>query len=324
VLKIHELKIFSGNAHPELASEIATYLGEPMGKLTVKPFADGEIYVKIDESVRGCDIFVVQPTCKSVNHNLVELAIMIDAFRRASAGRITAVIPYYGYARQDRKAYPREPITAKLVANLLVAAGVQRVLTLDLHSGQVQGFFDIPVDHLYALPLIVTHFRRLKLTDLVVVSPDAGGVKRASRLAQELQVPLVILDKRRPTHNTAEITNVIGEIKGRNAIIIDDMIDTAGTICEAAKAIKKAGAKDVFLTATHALLSPPSIDRLKAAPVKEVVVTNTIPIPEESRFENLTVLSVASLIGEAIKNIHTEGSVSHISEKQLTLNTKDY
>ncbi len=289
----------------------------PLGKATLKPFADGEIYVRIDENVRGCDVFVIQPTSKSVNHNLIELAVMIDALKRASAERITAVMPYYGYARQDRKAMPREPITAKLVANLLVAAGVGRVLTIDLHSGQIQGFFDIPLDHLYALPLLEDYFEKKNIPDLVVASPDAGGIKKASRLATELGVPLTIMEKRRPDHNKASITNIIGNVDGKNVIIIDDMIDTAGTITETIFALKEAGAKDIYVAATHAIFSPPAVERLSKAPVKEVVVTNTIPIPDENMFPKLRILSVAELLGEAIKSIHNEGSVSALSEKHI-------
>jgi ribose-phosphate pyrophosphokinase len=293
-----------------LANEIAAELEVPIGKVTVKPFADGEIYVNIDENVRGCDVFVIQPTCKSVNHNLVELAVMIDALRRASAGRITAVIPYYGYARQDRKAKPREPITAKLVANLLAAAGTDRVLTIDLHSGQIQGFFDIPLDHLYALPLIISYFQRKQINNLVVVSPDSGGAKRASRLASSLNVPLVVLDKRRPEHNKAQVTTVIGDVKDKNAIIIDDMIDTAGTIAEAVKVLKKNGANDIYVAATHGIFSPPAVERLNECPLKELIMTNTIPFEEEIKLNNVKMLSVAKLLADAIKNIHTEGSVS--------------
>jgi ribose-phosphate pyrophosphokinase len=307
------MKLFTGNAHRALAEEIASYLGVHLGKAVVEPFADGEIYVRIGENVRGCDVFVRQPTCKSVNHNLVELSIMIDALRRASAERITAVIPYYGYARQDRKALPREPITAKLVANLLCAAGAKRILTIDLHSGQIQGFFDIPLDHLYALPILKDYLQKKNLKDVIVVSPDVGGVKKASKLASEMDAPLVILDKRRPSHNTATITSIIGEAKGKNAIIIDDLIDTGGTIAEAANALKKEGAKEIYVAATHALFSPPAIQRLRDAPVKEVIVTNTVPVPQEARFDKLKILSVAPLIGEAIRSIHLEESVSQIA-----------
>jgi len=313
-MKTGTLKIFTGNAHKELAFEIASSLNVPLGKATVKPFADGEIYVKIEENVRGCDTFVIQPTSKSVNHNLVELAIMIDALRRASADRVTAVLPYYGYARQDRKAAPREPITAKLVANLLVAAGADRILTIDLHSGQVQGFFDIPLDHLYTLPIIKKYFEEKKLSNLAIASPDTGGVKRASKLASEMDASIAILDKRRPKHNEVAMPNIVGEVKGKNVIILDDMIDTAGTMCEAVSVLKKAGALDIYIAATHAIFSPTSVERLNNSPIKEVVVTNSIPLSKDLKVNNLVVLSIAPLLAEAIKCIHDEESVSALSK----------
>ncbi len=317
MLKIKELKIFTGNAHKELAQEISTYLNIPLGKATVKSFADGEIYVKIEENVRGCDVFVIQPTSKSVNHNLVELSIMIDALKRASAGRITAVIPYYGYARQDRKAMPREAIAAKLVANLLVAAGADRILTIDLHSGQIQGFFDIPLDHIYALPLLQNYFAKKDIKNLVIVSPDTGSAKRASKLATEFKVPIAILDKRRPEHNEAKVTNIVGDVKGKNVIILDDMIDTAGTICEAVFALKNAGANQIYVGATHGIFSSPALERLSKVPIEEMVVTNTIPqnanVKNDLFSSKLKIISVAPLLAEAIKNIHAEESVSHLA-----------
>ncbi len=308
------LKVFTGNANPELAREIAAYIGVPMGEAKTSRFSNGEIQVVIDESVRGADVFVVQPTCQPVNENLMELLILMDAFRRASARRITAVIPHYGYARQDRKARGREPVSAKLVANLLVTAGAGRILTMDLHAAQIQGFFDIPVDHLMAGPLIADYFRKKGLTDVTVVSPDIGGVGRARDLAERLHAPIAIVDKRRPAPNVAEVMNVIGKVKGRTVIMMDDIIDTAGTITLSSKALLDYGVKDVYVCCTHGVLSGPAISRLEAAPIKEVVITNTIPLPPEKQLEKIKVLSVAPIIGEAIIRIYEDLSVSELFE----------
>ncbi|MEN6324934.1 MAG: ribose-phosphate pyrophosphokinase, partial [Syntrophomonas sp.] len=305
------MKLFTGNANPSLAGEIADYLGIPVGTAKVSHFSDGEISVAIDESVRGVDVFVVQPTCSPVNDNLMELLIMIDAFRRASASRINAVIPYYGYARQDRKSRARDPITAKLVANLIVEAGAERVVAVDLHATQIQGFYDIPVDHLPGVPTIAEYFKNKGLTqNEVVLSPDVGGVTRARNLAAKLGAPLAIVDKRRPAPNVSEIMNVIGEVEGKSVIIIEDIIDTAGTICTASKVMMEKGAREVYACCTHPVFSGPAIERLAAAPIKEVVVTNTIPLTKERQLPNITVLSVAPLVGEAILRIHEDLSVS--------------
>ncbi|MCL6477996.1 MAG: ribose-phosphate pyrophosphokinase [Peptococcaceae bacterium] len=306
------LKIFTGNANPRLAEEIAQYLGVSVGAAQVGRFSDGEIQVKINESVRGADVFIIQPTSTPVNEHLMELLIMVDAVRRASARRITAVLPYYGYARQDRKARARDPITAKLVANLLFASGARRVITMDLHAGQIQGFFDIPVDHLPGVPILAQYFLQQKLGDVVVVSPDLGGVTRARDLAERIGAPIAIIDKRRPEPNVAEIMNIIGDINGRNVIMIDDIIDTAGTICQGAKALKDWGAKDIYICCTHPVLSGPALKRLEDAPVKEVLVTNTIPVPPEKIIPKMKILSVAPLLGEAIIRIHEDMSVSKL------------
>jgi ribose-phosphate pyrophosphokinase len=303
------LKLFTGNANPALAQEIADFLGIEMGKSAVSKFSDGEINVEIDESVRGKDCFIIQPTCEPSNDNLMELLIMSDALRRASARRLTAVIPYYGYARQDRKSRGREPITAKLVANLITKVGVRRVLTMDLHAQQIQGFFDFPVDHLMAAPLIADYYAHLALKDMVVVSPDIGGVARARKFAEMLGAPLAIIDKRRPRPNVSEIMNIIGDIKGKDVILIDDIIDTAGTITNAAKALKERGAKDIFVSCTHPVFSGPAVERLNAAPIDEIVVTNTIPT-DTKPVNNLKVLSVAPVFGEAIMRIFQDASVS--------------
>ena len=304
------LKVFTCNANPKLADEISSYLGIELGKSHVQNFSDGETNITIDESVRGCDVFIVQSTCAPVNDNLMELLIMIDAMRRASARRITAVIPYYGYARQDRKSRGREPITAKLVANLIVKAGADRVLTMDLHAQQIQGFFDIPVDHLMGVPILADYYKGLNIEDLVVVSPDMGGVTRARSLATRLGVPLAIIDKRRPMPNVSEIMNIIGDINGKNVIMIDDIIDTAGTITNGAAALIERGAKSVYVSGTHPILSGPAYERLQNAPIKEIVTTNTIPTTKP--MDKLTVLSVAPLMGEAILRIHNDASVSEM------------
>lgn len=309
------MKLFTGNANPALAEEIATYLGIPVGDAQVTRFSDGEINCGIHESVRGVDVFVVQPTCFPVNENLMELLVMIDAFRRASASRINAVIPYYGYARQDRKSRARDPITAKLVSNLIVEAGAQRVVAVDLHANQIQGFFDIPVDHLPGVPTISEYFRTKGLSDnAVVLSPDVGGVTRARDLAAKLGAPLAIVDKRRPAPNVSEVMNVIGDVQGKSVIIIDDIIDTAGTLCTAAQVMMEQGAREVYACCTHGVFSGPAIARLSQAPFKEIIITNTIPLDKDKRLPNMTILSVAPLVGEAILRIHEDLSVSKLFE----------
>jgi ribose-phosphate pyrophosphokinase len=276
-----------------------------------KRFADGELYVQIQESIRGCDVYLIQPSCRPVNDNLMELLIMVDACRRASARQITAVIPYYGYARADRKTAGRESITAKLVANLITEAGASRILAMDLHSAQIQGYFDIPFDHVYGLPVILDYLVSKNLSDIVVVSPDVGGVARARAFAKKLDdAPLAIIDKRRQAHNVAEVLNVIGDVKGKTAVLVDDMIDTGGTICEGARLLRQEGARQVYACATHAVFSPPAVERLSGGIFEEVIVTNTIPFSEEHLFPQLTVLSVANLLGETIWRIHEDSSVS--------------
>ncbi len=307
-----DFKVFSGNSHTALAEEIASIMGKPLGKATVTKFSDGEISVNLWESVRGIDVYIVQSTCNPVNDNLMELLIMIDAMKRASAGRINAVIPYYGYARQDRKAKARDPITAKLVANLLVAAGADRVVSMDLHANQIQGYFDIPVDHLVGMPILARYFKDKALEDVCVVSPDHGSVTRARNMAQYLNCPIAIVDKRRPEPNKSEIMNIIGNIDGKNCIILDDMIDTAGTISNAANAIKELGAKAVYACATHPVLSGPAVERLEQSVIEELVLLNTIPMPEEKKLDKMTFLSVAPLFAEAMTRIFTNGSVSKL------------
>lgn len=306
------LKIFTGNANPALAEEIAQYLGVSVGAARVSRFSDGEIQVKINESVRGADVFIIQPTSEPVNEHLMELLVMVDAVRRASARRITAVIPYYGYARQDRKTRARDPITAKLVANLLYASGARRVITMDLHAGQIQGFFDIPVDHLPGVPLLAQYFMQQQLSDVVVVSPDLGSVQRARDLAERIGAPLAIIDKRRPEPNVSEVMNIIGDIKGKRVLMIDDIIDTAGTITHGAAALKDFGARDIYVGCTHPVLSGPAVERLAKAPIKEVLVTNTILLPQHKMMEKIKILSVAPLLGEAIIRIHEDLSVSKL------------
>jgi ribose-phosphate pyrophosphokinase len=307
----NRLRLFAGSANIPLAQEVARYLGIDLGPMIRKRFADGELYVQIQESIRGADVYLLQPTCRSVNDNLMELMIVIDACRRASARQITAVLPYYGYARADRKTAGRESITAKLVANLIVQAGAHRVLAMDLHSSQIQGYFDIPLDHVYGSPVIFDYLASKQLDDVVVVSPDVGGVARARAFAKKLDdAPLAIIDKRRQAHNVAEVMNVIGDVQGKTAILVDDMIDTAGTLLEGARLLQKEGAKAIYACATHAVFSEPAISRLSSGVFEEVIVTNTIPIAEENRFKQLTVLSVANLIGEAIWRIHEDNSVS--------------
>lgn len=276
-----------------------------------KSFADGEVYIQVQESIRGCDVYLIQPTCRPVNDHLTELLIMIDACRRASARQITAVLPYYGYARADRKTAGRESITAKLVANLIVQSGASRVIAMDLHSAQIQGYFDIPCDHVYGSPVLFQYLREKQLADLVVVSPDVGGVARARAFAKKLDdAPLAIIDKRRQSHNIAEVMNVIGDVSGKTAVLVDDMVDTAGTIYEAAKLLRKEGARQVYACATHAVFSPPAIERLSSGLFEEVIVTNTIPVPSDRRFPQLRVLSVANLLGETIWRVHEDTSVS--------------
>jgi len=305
------LRLFSGSANIPLSQEVGRYLGMDLGPMVRKRFADGEIYIQIQESIRGCDVYLVQPTCCPVNDHLMELLIMIDACRRASARQITAVMPYYGYARADRKTAGRESITAKLVANLITQAGAGRILAMDLHSAQIQGYFDIPFDHVYGSPVVLDYLQGKQLEDIVVVSPDVGGVARARAFAKKLNdAPLAIIDKRRQAHNVAEVMNVIGDVKGKTAVLVDDMIDTAGTICEGARLLRKEGARQVYACATHAVFSPPAIERLSSGLFEEVIVTNTIPIEEDKRFEQLTILSVANLLGETIWRIHEDSSVS--------------
>ena len=312
----YKLKLFTANANTPLSEEIAEYLGIQLGKSKVNTFADGEIAVEISESVRGCDVFIIQPTCAPVNDNLMELLIMIDALRRASAQRITAVIPYYGYARQDRKTKPRDPISAKLVANLISAAGADRLIVMDLHNRAIQGFFDIPVDHLPGVPLLAEYYKNLDNKDLIVVSPDVGGVVRARNLAKSLGVDLAIIDKRREQANKAEVMNVIGDIKDKNVIMIDDMIDTAGTITKGAKALKNMGVKEIYACCTHPVFSPPAMERLEESVISEVLVTNTIPIDyqKQGHCSKIKALSVAALLGEAIIRIHENLSVSRLFE----------
>jgi ribose-phosphate pyrophosphokinase len=308
-----ELKLFSGNANPSLAQEIAVYLGQKLGEATVSSFSDGEVRVKIDENVRGADVFVVQSCCQPVNDSLMELLIIIDALKRSSANRITAVVPYFGYARQDRKDQPRVPITAKLVADLITTAGADRVLSMDLHAGQIQGFFNVPVDHLYALPVLLDYIVKKKISDLVVVSPDAGGVERARAFAKRLQANLAIIDKRREGPNQAQIMNIIGDVQGKSVLLLDDMIDTAGTIVQGAQACLDHGAREVITACTHAVLSGPALERLQTSCLSQVVVTNTIPLRgKELACPKLHQLSVAPLLGEAIRRIHEDESVSSL------------
>jgi ribose-phosphate pyrophosphokinase len=308
-----DLKLFAGNSNPALAKEIAQYVGRDLSQATVTTFSDGEIRVRIDENVRGADVFLLQSCCHPVNNTIMELLIMLDAVKRSSASRITAVIPYYAYARQDRKDQPRVPISAKLMADIITTAGAQRVLTMDLHAGPIQGFFNIPVDHLYATPILLDHIRKGEFSDLVVVSTDAGGVERARAFAKRLDANLAIIDKRREGANKAQIMNIIGDVQGKHALIFDDMIDTAGTIVQTAQACLDKGALSTWAGCTHAVLSGPAIERLQESSLKEIVVTNTIPLDgKEQRCPKLRVLSVASLLGEAILRIHREESVTSL------------
>ncbi len=309
-----KIKIFSGNSNPELAIKICSSLGVPLGDARVRRFSDGEVLVEIGENVRGRDVYVVQSTCAPTNDNLMELLVITDALKRASAATITAVIPYYGYARQDRKAAPRTPITAKLVADLVTTAGVNRVVTIDLHAGQIQGFFNIPVDNLYAAPVILNYLKdRFSSEEVVMVSPDAGGTERARAFAKRLDYSLAVIDKRRTGPNVAEVMHLIGDVRGKIAIILDDMIDTAGTLTQAAKALKENGAKGIYACATHGVLSGPAIDRINASDIEEVVLTDTIPLGDkEATTTKIKMLSVAELLAEAIRRIHEDESVSSL------------
>lgn len=307
---MNKIEIFSGSANPKLADEICQEIGKKLGGMMVSRFSEGEIRVKIDENVRGKDVFVVQPTCPPPNENLMELLIIIDALKRASAGRITAVLPYYGYARQDRKDQPRVPISAKLVANLLTVAGANRILTMDLHAGQIQGFFDIPLDHLYAINVFVDYIQKLKMEDLVVVSPDVGGIKTARAYAKRLQAGLAIVDKRRISPEKAEAMNILGEVEGKNAILVDDLIATGGSLIEAANALKKVGVKKIYAAVVHGVLSGNAISNIENSVIEELIITNTIPSENHKAHPKIMVLSVAPLLAEAIKRIHREESIS--------------
>jgi ribose-phosphate pyrophosphokinase len=312
-MNFDRIKVFSGNANPALVGEVCTELGCEAGDISVRTFADGEIHLQINENVRGVDAFAVQSTCTPVERHLFELLLMIDALKRASADRITAVLPYYGYARQDRKDKPRVPISAKLVASLLERAGADRVLAVDLHAAQIQGFFDIPVDHLFSAPVMVDYIREHSVPDLTIVSPDAGGVERARAFAKRMNAPLAIIDKRREEANVAEVMHIIGDVDGRNCIIVDDLIDTAGTLVKGAEALLSQGAASVSACATHAVLSGPAVRRIEESQIRQVVVTNTIPLKEEVKVcDRITVLSVAPLLARAIQSIHEGGSISKL------------
>jgi ribose-phosphate pyrophosphokinase len=308
----HELRIFTGNAHPALGESICKTLGVPLGRAHLARFSDGEVWFQIKDNVRGADVFVVQPTAPPVNENLMELLVMLDAFKRSSASRLTAVVPYYGYARQDRKDKPRVPISAKLVADLLSAAGTDRILTMDLHAAQIQAFFDVPVDHLFAAPVIMDYVSRLKLPDLTVVSPDAGGVERARAYAKRLDAALAIVDKRRDQPNVAEVHNVIGDVEGRTALIVDDIVDTGGTLTKVAEAIKEAGAREVLASCSHGVLSGNAIERIAMSSLSKLLITDSIPLAPEKRIDKIVQLSIAELMAKAIKNIHEESSVTSL------------
>ena len=310
-----KLKIFTGNANPALAKEICDYLGLPLGEAFVGRFNNGEVQIMIDESVRGKDVFIIQPTIYPVNDNLMELMVMADALKRASARHITAVVPYYGYARQDRKTRGREPITAKLVANLMQTSGITRLVTIDLHAGQIQGFFDVPVDHLYGASILAKYINEKNLEDVIVVSPDLGGVTRARDLADRIGAPIAIIEKKRPEPGVAKVMNLIGDVKGKNCIIVDDIVDTAGSLVEGAKALEEFGAKSVTAAVTHAVLTDPASERIANSNIKELIVTNTMPLPDNCKLENVTQLSVAPLLGEAIMRIFHEVSVSNLFDK---------
>ena len=310
-----KLKIFTGNANPALAKEICDYLGLPLGEAFVGRFNNGEVQIMIDESVRGKDVFIIQPTSYPVNDNLMELMVMADALKRASARHITAVVPYYGYARQDRKTRGREPITAKLVANLMQTAGITRLVTIDLHAGQIQGFFDVPVDHLFGASILAKYINEKNMEDIIVVSPDLGGVTRARDLADRIGAPIAIIEKKRPEPGVAKVMNLIGDVAGKNCIIIDDIVDTAGSLVEGAKALEEFGAKSVTAAVTHAVLTDPASERIANSNIKELIVTNTIPLPENCNLPNITQLSVAPLLGEAIMRIFHEVSVSNLFDR---------
>ena len=310
-----KLKIFTGNANPALAKEICDYLGLPLGEAFVGRFNNGEVQIMIDESVRGKDVFIIQPTSYPVNDNLMELMVMADALKRASARHITAVVPYYGYARQDRKTRGREPITAKLVANLMQTAGITRLVTIDLHAGQIQGFFDVPVDHLFGASILAKYINEKNMEDVIVVSPDLGGVTRARDLADRIGAPIAIIEKKRPEPGVAKVMNLIGDVAGKNCIIIDDIVDTAGSLVEGAKALEEFGAKSVTAAVTHAVLTDPASERIANSNIKELIVTNTIPLPENCNLPNIMQLSVAPLLGEAIMRIFHEVSVSNLFDK---------
>jgi ribose-phosphate pyrophosphokinase len=308
-----ELRVFTGNAHPALGEAIVRFLGIPMGRAHLSRFSDGEVWFQIQDNVRGADVFLIQPTAQPVNENLMELLVMLDAFKRSSASRITAVMPYYGYARQDKKDKPRVPISAKLVADLLQTAGTDRILTMDLHATQIQGFFDIPVDHLFAAPVIMDYVGKLKLPNLTIVSPDAGGVERARAYAKRLGSALAIVDKRREKPNVAEVHHVIGDVEGRTALVVDDMVDTGGTLAKVAEALKRAGAVEVLASCSHAILSGEGLKKIEESPLSRLIVTDSIPIAEEKRqSKKIVVLSVAELLGKAIRNIHEEASVTSL------------
>jgi ribose-phosphate pyrophosphokinase len=308
-----ELRVFTGSAHPGLGEAIARFLGVPLGRAHLSRFSDGEVWFQIQDNVRGADVFVVQPTGPPVNENVMELLVMLDAFKRSSASRITAVMPYYGYARQDRKDKPRVPISAKLVADLLSAAGTDRVLTMDLHASQIQGFFNVPVDHLFAAPVILDYVSRLKLPKLTVVSPDAGGVERARAYAKRLDAALAIVDKRREAPNVAEVHQVVGDVEGRSALIVDDMVDTGGTLAKVAQAIKAAGAREVLASSSHGVLSGSAVEKIEQSPLSKLIVTDSIPLAEEKRrCQKIVVLSIAELMAKAIRNIHEEASVTSL------------
>ena len=309
------LRIFTGNANPELAREIAEYMGVPLGSAYVGHFNNGETQVMIDESVRGKDVFIIQPTCQPVNDSMMELLIMIDACKRASAKMITAVVPYYAYARQDRRTRGREPISAKLVANLLTTAGASRIMTMDLHAGQIQGFFDIPVDHLVGVPILARYIAEKKLEDVVVVSPDLGGVTRARQLADRLSAPIAIIEKRRPMPGVAEVMNIIGNVEGKTAVIVDDIVDTAGSLVEGARALEKMGAKEVYACCTHGIMSDPATERVQNSCIKELIITNSIPLAEEKKIDKIKCLSVAEAFAEGIACVYEKGSISKLFQK---------
>ena len=311
-MNFNPMKIFSGSSNPDLANEIAHYLGVDLAGIELKRFKDGEFSVKLKDNVRGHDVFIIQSTCNPANDNIMELLLIIDAAFRASASRITAVIPYFGYARQDRKSEPRVPISAKVMANIIQVTGVDRVLTMDLHADQIQGFFDIPVDNLFASPIAIDYIKRLRFENVVVVSPDSGGAVRARFLAQRLEAGLAIIDKRRAEANVSEVMHVIGDVNGKNCILLDDMVDTGGSITKAAIALKDQGARDVYCLFTHAVLSADAVQKMEAAGFKEIICTNTIPLDNEKRVENMRVLSIAPLFGEAIRRIHNGESVSSL------------